>query len=588
MNQHRTFLTEARASKDGAIEVSFSSEAPVDIDGVREVLDHSPSAVDLRRLNNSAPVLFEHTRDRVIGVVEKAWVTDGKGRASIRFGTTALATDVAKDVAAGIRRNISVGYRVIKHAIRNGVRHVTQWEPFEISVVAIPADISVGFGRSRSITNTKVNPGMKLKSLRETRGAKLKTIHEFKYAGDVPSAEETSTLRELHDDVTRLDEAIGLEQRTLNSAARQSDLRERSRPIEGFPAVVDGEHEYSLLRALRLQAANKLDGLELEVHQELSRTMPDAPRGVVVPAPWNFQRDLTATGQTSVPGDQGGQTIPTLIGPMMDPHWNAQVLRRLGATFFTGLSGNLDLPRGNATVVGWEPENDTVGESTPVIASVQLRPHRVGSFVDVSNQLLMQNSVDIENWVRRNLTNSIMEEWQRVAINGSGTAPEPRGIINTSAIGGVAMGTNGGAPSWAKLVELEGSVFLSDAAEGSLGFLVNSKTRAKLKNVLRNPVGTDSGFIWGTDNRLLGYNAGVTNGVPDNLTKGTSSGVCSAIIFGNFADLIMASWGRGVDIIVDPYTGARVGLTMLIANAYLDAAVRKPDSFSVIKDALTT
>ena len=75
--------------------------------------------------------------------------------------------------------------------------------------------------------------------------------------------------------------------------------------------------------------------------------------------------------------------------------------------------------------------------------------------------------------------------------------------------------------------------------------------------------------------------------VPSNLTKGTSSGVCSAIIFGNFNDLIIGQWG-GTDILVDPYTGSGSGTIRVVVFADVDVAVRHAESFSATQDYLTT
>lgn len=590
MSAHRAFhAAEIRASKDGSVELSFSSETPVPMDGVPEVLEHGPGAVDLARLNAGGSVLFEHERTQVIGVVEKAWIDGSKGRARIRFGTTQLAADVARDVMAGIRRGVSVGYAVLKSYMQNGIRRVTRWQPYELSITSIPADFSIGVGRSMQPSAPKskeTTMSIRLKELNETRGGKRKALATFRYAGEVPTEEETHAVETLESEVRRLDAAIAAEERAMNFAIQASMREGRQSRDAGFPAITRGEFQYDLTKAIREQGVNRLSGLELETHQELVRTMPAAARGVVIP--WTAVRDLTVTGQTSIPGDQGGLSVSTVAKEIADPLWNARVLQRLGATFFTGLQGDLELPRGTATTVSWKSETASLAESQPVIGSLSLKPRRIGSFVEVSNQLLIQSSTDVQLWLRRNLENAILDAWQAAAINGAGSgANEPLGLLGTTGVAAVALGTDGGAPTWNSLVQLEGLVSQVDADIGRIGFLTNTKVRAKLKTTPRI-ASTDSRCIWDDSDRLLAYPTGVTNGVPSNLTKGTSGAVCSAIIFGNFADMVLAQWGNGIDVVVDPYSAAKTGMTVLVANAYLDAGVRRGESFAAIKDALTT
>jgi HK97 family phage major capsid protein/HK97 family phage prohead protease len=142
------------------LELSFSSEIEVKRwAGFIEVLDHSPDAADLLRLNARGPLLFNHDLDEVIGVIESAEIaSDRKGRALVRFGNSARAKEVWDDVQDGILSNVSVGYRIheikLKESRENGddVYVVTRWEPYEISIVSAPADTSVGVGRSAQPT----------------------------------------------------------------------------------------------------------------------------------------------------------------------------------------------------------------------------------------------------------------------------------------------------------------------------------------------------------------------------------------------------------------------------------------------------
>lgn len=142
------------AADKRTIELAFSSDVPLERwPGMVEKLSHAPGACDLTRLNDGAPLLFNHDLDEVIGVVENARVdADGRGRAVVRFSRSEEAETVWQDVQDGILRNVSVGYRVKDVMLREqadglDTYEVTKWEPFEISIVSVPADISVGVGR---------------------------------------------------------------------------------------------------------------------------------------------------------------------------------------------------------------------------------------------------------------------------------------------------------------------------------------------------------------------------------------------------------------------------------------------------------
>ncbi len=174
---------------------------------------------------------------------------------------------------------------------------------------------------------------------------------------------------------------------------------------------------------------------------------------------------------------------------------------------------------------------------------------------------------------------------ETASINGGGS-DEPTGILNTSGIGSVAGGTNGLALTRANAIKLKTAVAVANADTGSLGWLTNAAVRGKAQET---PIDVGSGlFLWkeDRDDWFMGYNAGVTNCVPSNLTKGSASGVCSAAIFGNFADSVLAQWG-GIDFTVNPYIKDTEGLIRITADCFYDFGVRRAASFAAIKDLLT-
>ena len=170
-------------------------------------------------------------------------------------------------------------------------------------------------------------------------------------------------------------------------------------------------------------------------------------------------------------------------------------------------------------------------------------------------------------------------------IQGSGSSNQPTGILNQSGIGSVAIGTNGGAPTWASVVDNISQVAIDNALGGSLAFLTNPQVVGKLRQTAK--VGSsDSVMIMNEGNTLMGYRVAQTSNVPSTLTKGSTSGSCSALIFGNFNDLIIGQWG-GTDVLVDPYTGSSTGTIRIVVFADIDIAVRHAQSFSSTQDYTT-
>lgn len=300
------------------------------------------------------------------------------------------------------------------------------------------------------------------------------------------------------------------------------------------------------------------------------------------------KRDLTAGTATA-----GGHTVATelLAASFIDLLRNAMMVGQMGATVLDGLRGDIAIPRQTgASSAFWLAESGEPTESQQVFDQVTMSPKTVGAYTDISRRLLLQSSIDMENFVRQDLALIMRLAIDQAAINGSGASNQPTGILNVSGIGAVAGGTNGAAPTWPNIVNLEKEIAKDNAAFGSLGYLTNSDVAGKLK-VTELVSGTSGEFILDGHNRLgefltmNGYKTGISNQVPNDLTKGTGSNL-SAIIFGNWRDLIIGYWG-GLDILVDPYTGGLSGTLRIRVLRDVDISVRHPESFAAMTDAIT-
>jgi len=182
--QHRQVAIESGNinETDMTVDLSFSSEEPVERWFGMEILSHKKGDVDMSRLNDSAAVLVNHTGDQ-IGVVEKAQIKSKKGVARLRFSKNSeLARTVFQDIVDGIRKNVSVGYRIIEFVLdrqdENGLStYRASWEPGEISIVGVPADKTVGVGRSLEETDVEVPEGF---PVRKTEEDKIEKANELR------------------------------------------------------------------------------------------------------------------------------------------------------------------------------------------------------------------------------------------------------------------------------------------------------------------------------------------------------------------------------------------------------------------------
>jgi HK97 family phage major capsid protein len=254
----------------------------------------------------------------------------------------------------------------------------------------------------------------------------------------------------------------------------------------------------------------------------------------------------------------------------------------MGATFWSGLSTNVDIIRQDgAASATWEGENDDNANTDPTVESVPMRPKRLGAQTIIGKQLMFQTrSVSVENWVRNNLNTAQGVGLETALLNGSGTAPIPEGLLNIAGIGDVAIGTNGGAPTWAAILELESTIADNNAEYGTLAYLTTAIMRGKLKNTKKDAGSGE--FVW-AGNEVNGYRAFISTLLPKTLTKGTSSD-CHPIIFGNFAEMYVGQWD-GLDIVVDPYTLAKKAQIAITINGWYDVNLGQLASFAAIQDA---
>lgn len=603
----RTLKVERAAISEDSrtVELAFASEAPYLRYYGYEILSCDPQSVRLGRLMDGAPLLVNHDTCEQVGVVESVSLDgDRVARAKVRFGRSEDAEEIYQDVLDGIRTKVSVGYMVHKMQLtgkQDGeeVYTVTDWEPFEISIVSVPADNGVGVGRSAEIaeavaevkpvhseekTMSEANKDVQVidraQVERDVRSAELKRIDEIQSIGG-QFARSGGT--ELANEFIRAGKTVD-----EFRAAMLEKVGKQPVPTAEIGLTEKEARQFSFMRAINALAnpgdrrAQEAAAFEREASEAAARAMGKTAQGIMVPADV-MRRDLVAGTPTA-----GGNTVATdlLASSFIELLRNRMALDKLGITVLSGLNGNVAIPRqsGGATAY-WVAENNAPTESQQTIDQVTLTPKTVGAFTDISRRLLLQSSIDVEGFVRSDLATILALAIDSAGINGTGASNQPTGVLNTAGIGSVAGGTNGANVTWQNIIDLESAIATANADVGNMAYLTNAKQRGRMKSIQKVATYGDT-FIWDNGTAPLnGYGAVISNQVPSNLTKGTSNGVCSAILFGAWNNLVMGLWG-GLDLMVDPYSGSAAGTVRVVALQDVDFAVRHAESFAAMKDAL--
>lgn len=446
--------------------------------------------------------------------------------------------------------------------------------------------------------------------LQEKRGDlvdELKAINAAPANDGNLSDEQISRVAEIRTNITALDTQIETETFLEKEKAEQrqtivdNDKEEQHKRIALLGGSPTGESEKRELAKIRkefsfrsvISAASKgnisiLKGVEremIEQGEQEARSAKVNPEGIALPSLLvgsargaEKRADLTVADAAFA-----GNLVQDTIGEVVEYLYPRTVLRDLGATFISGLRDGFDLiNQDGAATATWEGEVDANAETNPTVAKTAVRPKRLGAYTIFSKQLVNQAVVDVENWVRRELGIAVGQALEVAAINGSGSAPIPRGILNISGIGDVAGGTNGLVPTWANLVELETDINAANAPMGRRAYLTTPGVNGLLKTVKKD---AGSGIFVNENGMVNGYPMMFTSNVPSTLDKGTSTGVCHAIIFANWEELYVMQWG-GIDLVVNPYSLDTTSQVRVTINSWWDIAVRHKESFSAMQDAL--
>ena len=312
--------------------------------------------------------------------------------------------------------------------------------------------------------------------------------------------------------------------------------------------------KFSLLKAINDVANNRqLDERAQEVVSNGIAEMRKAGQSftgqIVLPMEMRsaIQATVATAGQENVAEDKLG---------ILEPLRANLVLVNAGASYMTGLIGDVSIPVYSGSNVGWAGEVSTATDGAGTFSEVTLSPKRLTAYIDVSKQFLIQDSNSAEEMLKRDIVAAISNKLEATILGSeAGSNTQPAGLFN----GVVADST---AVTYKDVVAMEKN--LEDAnVRGDIRFIVSPSAKADLKT-------TEKG---NTDNFLMEGNE--LNGYPVLCTSAVTG---KGVIMANWSDLVIGQWG-GIDLVVDPYTQAANGKVRLVINAYFDAKPRRAEAF---------
>ena len=632
---------------------SFSSETPVDMWYGTEILDHTPGTARMQRINSGGPVLFNHDMNDLLGVVERAWIgKDRRGYCTIRFGSDARGEWAMQQVNDKILQNVSFMYRVYTYLsdVDSDVYTATDWEVYEISLVTVPADASVGIGRAVDsdemdvvVNRPQQQPATAAENQQGTetmfkkKHVKMNAAEVATSAGGVavtapaaPAAPAAPTVDPAAAEAARVAEIEAMCRTHKITDETRNLLITLKQPIEAARGIVLNEillrnkgtaslgannnpdltekekARYSMLRAINAAVSERMGesnawkdaGFEREVSLDIGKRTGKQTAGIYVPTNLRFAMRAadysfgTGAGLSATSGGANLVATNLMAGSFIEVlRAKARVLQ-LGARILSGLVGNVDIPRQKAAgQTYWVGEGGTLTQTGAQFDKVSLSPKHIGALSVITRNMLQQSTPDVEMLARADLIATMALGIDAATLYGTGASGQPLGIANQSGIGSVIGGTNGAAPTIDNLIDLETCVTAANIDEEGMAYLTNAKVVGALKKLKT----TTGQYLWsnspmgqrsGTPGEINGYTVARSNQARSSLTKGTGTNL-SEIYFGDWTQVLVGEWGV-IEILPNPYASGiyEQGGVELRVLQTVDVAVRHAQAFSMMSDAI--
>ena len=404
--------------------------------------------------------------------------------------------------------------------------------------------------------------------------AELETrLAEFEACQD---AAQRKDLAEKVDELTR-----ELKDAQLSEAARKAQANQRVLSPEEKKDI----RRFSISKFLRqAMPGETMDGIEKEMadegKREFAQCIKGAAEGVFLPS--TLLRTYYYTNASEANYGQAfiEQTALTYIGKLR----NATLGRKLGVRYLDGLQGQIAFVTGGADAA-WVAEEAAASKQKPAYSKAVMSPKRLQVLQGVTYDLMHQSSKALDDLIMEDFVKAHAVALDAAIFTGSGSSGQPTGVLSAANVNSIAIDTHGGPLTYNLLVQMETEVGIDNGLlDDTLAYVSNAKVQGKLKTI---PQIAGYPYYLMNDGKVNGYPFYMSNAIPSNLTKGDSTGVCSAAIFGNWSEVLVGSWG-GLQIIVDPYTAKANGVLEISAAAYHDILVRTPAAFCKIVDITTT
>jgi HK97 family phage major capsid protein len=343
------------------------------------------------------------------------------------------------------------------------------------------------------------------------------------------------------------------------------DLIGTDKPISNPCYQQNTERTFSLSRLIHAEVTGDYSeaGFEREASQEARRNYPGKARGLVIPAEALLTRTTMLTS-----GDAGGAVNTLHLGSeYIDVLRPVSSVVAAGARMLTGLNGNVSIPKANSDLAAnWVAEGGAIAESDIDVDSITMVPRLLAGRASYSRHLLATSSPSIDELVRRSLVAQIGVALDKAALEGSGTAPVPRGIANTVGVNTLAT-TGGGTMTHAESLAALAAIASDNLDTQQSVWIANPTNAATLGATAKD---SGSGRFVYEDGAILGRRV-----------IETTQATAGKAYVGNFEECLVGLWG-GLDLVIDPYTNGSTGTVSVYAYQLADVAVRHPGAFTVV------
>ena len=604
LGDNATSTSESRHIEGYAIVFNSLSN---DLGGFREIIE--PTAIDDELIKNS-DILCLMNHDIKRGVLARSYHGRGSLKLDIdehglHYSFEAPKTALGDEVLEGIRRgDISkcsfafvCGEDVWDKDEKTGeyIRHVKKIKNlYDVSLVYHPAyDETEVKADTRGLDELKaqeeannivkensesdMNDKQELISQLQDILEKLKTDEKPVEEKECDKPEEVEKpVEEKADETPKEDEdkpvedtpkdenPVETDEETENENETEDEMPEDDKEQRNNQTIISTNmtKKFSLIKAINDVTNNRsLDDVAKEVVrkgvEEMRKSGLAIAGSIQLPVMETENEEVRANGVLAQTATAGAENIATEKLDILEPLRANMVMSQAGATYLTGLVGNISIPAYTGSNVGWANEVAAAANGAGDWSEIKLQPHRLTAYVDVSKEFLLQDSNDAEAMLRRDIIAAIGNKLEATILGSeAGTDEKPAGLFD----GVTAMTT---AVKFGDIVDAEAEL---DAANvtGAYTYILSPKAKAALRTLSKD---AGSGRFVLEDGEIEGSKALVSSNV-----------AAKGFVVGDFTDYVIAQWGA-IDLVVDNYTKATEGKVRLVVNAYFDAKPRRATSF---------